>query len=244
LESLLGEINIFDKYGTDLCNKRFIEKNDMFWKLLWPHMCTNAIQSLPFYTTFCVGSGKFENRLGRMVHYGSWFNLSKQELQISIPGDRHRVARYFEGKIFHQFYVHNVNSLNFSDCFDGGSCLKLPFDSRRPISQRLFVTDFNCSHDLLIAYAIKRETQTIDMELILHLTDKATEKNAKILCNGNNISPVVDNNQEVGQQVIRIQALDKQNAREITVHVQQRRERHLPGFDFINDWEIRYKKNK
>jgi mannosyl-glycoprotein endo-beta-N-acetylglucosaminidase len=99
LESLQQNVDIEEENGSDVCNLRFLEKNEAFWKTLWPYLSTAAIHSLPFSTSFCLGSGKFENRLGRMVYYGPWFNLAKQELQISVPG----ISRFYEGELMSWF---------------------------------------------------------------------------------------------------------------------------------------------
>jgi hypothetical protein len=81
------------------------------------------------------------------------------------------------------------------------------------------------------------------MELVVHVSDKTTDddRRVKLVCIGNGSGHKRrDKTTNMGQREIRIRALDKQVVRELTMHIQHRRECHLPGFDVINDWEIRH----
>jgi hypothetical protein len=93
----------------------------------------------------------------------------------------------------------------------------------------------------LVAFAIKRDDKAIDLELVLIVSDKTTDdRRVKLVCVGNGSAHKRRDKTNMGQREIRIRALDMQVVRELTMHVQFRRECHLPGFDLINDWEIRH----
>lgn len=39
--------------GTDDINRKFLERNTRFWKLLWTYLYSRGPNTLPFYTSFC-----------------------------------------------------------------------------------------------------------------------------------------------------------------------------------------------
>jgi mannosyl-glycoprotein endo-beta-N-acetylglucosaminidase len=161
-ESLHEKVSLFEECGTDDCNSSFLENNDTFWRLLWPHLPTNAVTHLPFRTTFCLGSGKFQNCGGQCDEARPWFNLTKQSHQMSVPIGASGVSRCFE------------------DSFNGGCCLKLTYNEGA--QQRLFVCDFDCSQGLLVTLAVKCENEAVDVDLILHVVDKKLDQRRKIVC--------------------------------------------------------------
>lgn len=83
LESIEVEIRKERREFThDEVNARFMERDLKFWGPLWEYLELSGPSKLPFYTSFCLGSGKFSNRLGMPVKQKPWFNLTKQELQV------------------------------------------------------------------------------------------------------------------------------------------------------------------
>lgn len=206
-ESLNRLIDTEEKHGTNQCNEMFIEKNDKFWNLLWQHLNTRGPTEMPFFTSFCIGSGKIKNRLGRFQRK-SWFHLGRQEFQPSVPS---ALSRYFDNAL------------------DGGSSLKI---SEHPnLCSRLFVCDFKCNRDLIVAYAFKRNRQSVDLELVLHFYDNLTEKSVRVVCGDNELFD------EFGLK--NIIKLDGNDVKNITINLGNKKERHLPGSDLINGWEIR-----
>jgi endo-beta-N-acetylglucosaminidase D len=97
--------------------------------------------SLPFTTSFCLGSGKKNFRLGNGQENSQWFNLAKQHFQPSIP-----MSSYTE-----QVMNHYEASLN------GGSCLKIKAEDLR-----LFVCDISMHEDLLLCYAIQKSKKDVE----------------------------------------------------------------------------------
>lgn len=138
---------------TQELNTRFLARDRTFWGTLWPCMDTFGPNQLPFYTSFCIGSGEFANRLGMRVKRKSWFDLRKQELQPCNPS----IERCFD------------------DSFDGGSCLSFDKNSFGT-TDRLFVCDFGSFKDVLVSIAFKRNYRTIDLNLVLKLKPSPSQK--------------------------------------------------------------------
>lgn len=138
---------------TQELNTRFLERDRQLWGSLWPFLVVYGPNRLPFYTSFCIGSGKFSNRLGMRVKRKSWFDLRKQELQPCNPS----IERCFD------------------DSFDGGSCLS--FGKADGVkSHLLFECDFDIVRDVLVSIAYKRNHHSIDINLDLLLKPSATQK--------------------------------------------------------------------
>lgn len=78
-------IDPWTKNGTDECNYRFLARNNRFWGLLWKYLYSRGPNTLPFYTSFCMGSGKRQYRDGLAISNKAWFNLMEQEYQPSVP---------------------------------------------------------------------------------------------------------------------------------------------------------------
>lgn len=138
---------------TQELNTRFLARDREFWGSLWPSMAIYGPDQLPFYTSFCIGSGEFSNRLGMRVKRKSWFDLRKQELQPTNPS----IERCFD------------------DSFDGGSCLSFGKPSFGK-TDRLFICDFGAFKDVLVSVAFKRNYRTIDLNLVLKLKPSPSQR--------------------------------------------------------------------
>lgn len=55
-ENMQG-IDPWTKNGTDACNHQFLARNNRFWGMLWKYLYSRGPNTLPFYTSFCIGSG-------------------------------------------------------------------------------------------------------------------------------------------------------------------------------------------
>lgn len=167
--------NIKQPLGDDAVNEAFLMRNEKFWWLLWEHLATHPYLSLPFYTDFCLGSGKQTYVSGLpqadTVHdktdpavssiatasennfKSRFFNLSRQSLQPSVP-------------------LHDLATRYYDDAFNGGSCLRIQqFD----LSFRLFCCDFRMPRGgLVFAYAYKLDPKDGEFDCVVRF------------CTGNN----------------------------------------------------------
>uniref|UniRef100_A0A336MKC7 CSON002973 protein n=1 Tax=Culicoides sonorensis TaxID=179676 RepID=A0A336MKC7_CULSO len=139
--------------GTNELNMRFLARDRNLWSSLYSMLEIYGPNQLPFYSSFCIGSGEFFNRWGMRVKRKPWFDLRKQEIQPSNV----TLERYFE------------------DSFDGGSCLVFYQKSFNKI-ERLFITDFGYFKDLLVSYSFKRNYKLINVSLVLKLKASPTDK--------------------------------------------------------------------
>ncbi|XP_075159363.1 cytosolic endo-beta-N-acetylglucosaminidase [Haematobia irritans] len=152
--------NINQMHGDDDVNTTFLMRNEKFWWLLWDHLATHPYIQLAFYTDFCLGSGKKSYECGlpkSLANEGdevkvdqsgseSFFNLSRQSLQPSVP-------------------LYELASHYYDDAFNGGSCLRI---SQYDTSFRLFATDFKLpGGGLVFAYAYKLNPQDGEFDCIL-----------------------------------------------------------------------------
>lgn len=220
-------INIFSRYGTDLCNDTFLHRNDIFWALLWRYFYTTGPKILPFYTSFCIGSGKRLNHDGFLHSNETWFNLSEQQWQPSIPSLK--CERYFE------------------DSFNGGSCLKILPTST---NIRLFVTEFSLENGIIFSYAFKgnsRLSTDIDLAFIFNATIIDAERkhmtsmennNYQLICNAN------ENNTDFGDKNYprkMFNPLNGDKLKQTLIRLSERNEKILPtNATAENGWEIRY----
>ncbi|XP_017034910.1 cytosolic endo-beta-N-acetylglucosaminidase isoform X2 [Drosophila kikkawai] len=126
--------NIKNSRGDEQTNSAFLARNEAWWARIWPALATHPYRSLPFYTDFCVGSGRRSYDCGASDSGRSFFNLSRQSLQPSVPLDKNAVH-------------------DFETAFSG-SCSLLVANYERAF--RLFVTDFTLTRGvLLLGYAYK-----------------------------------------------------------------------------------------
>lgn len=204
-------VNIFVPTGSEICNTHFIERNDLFWELLWKHLLTTGPKLMPFYTSFCLGSGKQKYREGLLSHTRPWYNLSHQSWQPSVPSKSH--LRFF------------------NDSFSGGSCLKV-LPSTEP--KRLFAVDFTCQNDIILAYSFKRFDNNDEFQVLLNLKDEMSENCCQLFCGGNENSfgELVP-----GQRWCSL--LKGIDLRKILIHLSTKQERELPSVTPINGWEVR-----
>lgn len=160
-------VNIFSKNGTDICNSHFMDRNNIFWSMLWEYFYTSGPLQLPFYSSFCLGSGKQRYQDGVLSSDQSWFNLSYQSWQPSVPISS--AERYFD------------------ESFSGGSCIKI-LQTIEPI--RLFVTDFSCRNNVILSYAIKADVSVADIAIMLNVVNIDSKRYCRIFCGNENVMTV------------------------------------------------------
>lgn len=174
-------------------------------------MLTSGPTCLPFYTSFCLGSGKQQFRDGLLSHTRPWYNLSQQSWQPSVPS-----------KSYSRF---------FNDSFNGGSCLKI-LPTIEP--KRLFAVDFTCQNDIVLAYSFKRCNWNDEFQLVLNLKDEISGNCCQLFFGGNeNIY------EELAPGQKRCSLLKGIDLRKILIHLSTKQERELPSVTPINGWEIR-----
>ncbi|XP_054739508.1 cytosolic endo-beta-N-acetylglucosaminidase isoform X2 [Anastrepha obliqua] len=156
--------NIKQPLGDDAVNDAFLRRNEKFWFSLWEYLATHLYNVLPFYTDFCLGSGKctYVHGHSKSSVSGSgggdgeqFFNLSRCSLQPSVP-------------------LYLLAERYYSDAFNGGSCLRiLQYNN----SFRIFASDFRLqSGGLVFAYAFKLHPNDGDFDCILRF---CTRNNAR-----------------------------------------------------------------
>lgn len=206
-------IDPWTENGTDSCNQHFINRNNRFWSLLWAHFYTSGPKTLPFYTTFCMGSGKRNFRDGMEISASSWFSLMVHQWQPLLPGPG-TYQHYFE------------------DAFRGGSCLKIISNLK---DVRLFTTDFSCDSNIIVSYAFKRTSHLIHLNLTLNVSHRPAP--FYIVC-GEYLDETVYANDE---PVKFFEPLGGDNLRRVVMRLSERQERIFPTSRPVHGWEIRYK---
>ncbi|KAJ6638043.1 Cytosolic endo-beta-N-acetylglucosaminidase [Pseudolycoriella hygida] len=204
-------VNISEPTGNEICNSRFIERNDLFWQLLWKYLLTAGPTLLPFYTSFCLGSGKQQFRDGFVSYFRPWLNLSDQSWQPSVPS-----------KSYSRF---------FNDSFNGGSCLSL-LPTAEPT--RLFAVDFACQNDIILAYSFKRSSQNDDVQLMLNLRSENSNYCQLFFGGEENVYKYLAPGQ------IWCRSLKYMDLKKAIIHLSTKEERMLPSITPINGWEVRY----
>lgn len=147
------------KAGTDESNYQFLARNNRFWGMLWKYLYSRGPNTLPFYTSFCMGSGKRQYRDGLAISNQAWFNLMEQEYQPSVP---------------------SLFQYHFEEAYRGGSCIRFNDTIQ---NARLFVTDFTCNDDIVLSYVYKRSDPNINVTLILNVENDKGNKNILVYCN-------------------------------------------------------------
>ncbi|XP_026838103.1 cytosolic endo-beta-N-acetylglucosaminidase isoform X2 [Drosophila erecta] len=145
--------NIHNPRGDDQVNASFLARNEAWWARIWPTLATHPYSSLPFFTDFCVGSGrlKFERGWRTSAADRPFFNLSLQSLQPSVPLDRNAVH-------------------HFDEAYSGGCSLLMTNYER---AFRLFVTDFQLPLGvLLVSYVFKIDDDAVapNFDLLVRVT--------------------------------------------------------------------------
>lgn len=151
-------LNPFQTQHTDTVNHHFMQRNHLFWTLLWNYFYSSGPKALPFYTSFCLGSGRLKFRDGILTQSEPWFNIMEQEYQPSVPS----VYEYY-----------------FGDAFRGGCCLRFRGNVNK---LRLFVSDFRCADDMIVSYVFKRSSPHIRINLILKIVDHRNESHLIVHC--------------------------------------------------------------
>ncbi|KAH8354662.1 hypothetical protein KR084_001203 [Drosophila pseudotakahashii] len=141
--------------GDDQTNSAFLARNEAWWSRIWPTLATHPYRRLPFFTDFCVGSGRANYDRGFRTSgedSEAFFNLTRQSLQPSVPLDRNALH-------------------HFAEAFSGGSSLLVTNYER---AFRLFVTDFELTRGvLLLGYAYKihgADVAASNVDLVVRLT--------------------------------------------------------------------------
>jgi len=138
----------FDTFNAD-----FQARNEAWWARIWPTLATHPYSSLPFFTDFCVGSGRASYERGFRIAGEDmpFLNLSRQSLQPSVPLDKNAVH-------------------HFDEAFSGG-CSLLVTNYERAF--RLFVTDFELTRGVLLlgyAYKINGDDVATNFDLLVRVT--------------------------------------------------------------------------
>lgn len=199
--------------GTDICNRHFILRNNRFWALLWPSLYTSSYTQLPFYSSFCLGSGKQRYQDGILcAPVTSWFKLDLQARQPSVP------QQLFE--------------YNFEESFSGGSCIRvLPGSGLSP--RRLFAVDWQIGFGLIVAYAFKpiRIVENVSLWLRVESSDGNVFR-IECCSEENRLSQEVENQS-------RVFPLQGNDLRAVLIHIATGPEKSLPA-NAPNEWKVRY----
>lgn len=209
----IPDIDVRSVNGTDICNTEFIVRNDFFWSSLWKYFLTSGPITLPFYSSFCIGSGKVKRHNGAIKSNQPWFNLSKQEFQPSIPTSNRILLRCFD------------------DCFDGGSCLLMT--EKYNIDLRLFVCDFKIQDGIILSFAYKKYNVDVDVECLVNITNDTSH--LKIICSDITMPSHFEKANEKHVTYCKDSLLKK-----IQLQLQANREKCLPITNLVNEWHIRY----
>lgn len=204
-------LNPFEPNGSDVCNSHFIRRNNQFWSLLWKYLYSSGPKTLPFYTSFCLGSGKRKFRDGIESENSPWFNLMEQEYQPSVPVE---------------FNYH------FDEAYRGGSCIRF---MKNINGLRLFVTDFDCDQDIIISYVFKRSTPQIHVQFILNIV-KNDKQYLRATCG--DLVNLKEEEDPVAQK--HFYPLRGNNLRTVIIGLSERQEKLFASSQPINGWEARY----
>lgn len=197
-------------HAHDEINVRFMNRDVQFWQSLWNQLRMSGPSKLPFYSSFCLGSGYFANRLGMRVNRRPWHNLSKQEYQISVPS----VQR------------------NFDEALDGGSCLVFNNIDSMSRAQRLLVCSFQRMAGLILSLAFKRSHPEIDVNLLLmaYSHELGVAKCIILPSSRNAITT---------RESITCLPIPVDSFKDVQDFLQRNGKKHLPAVDAINGWELR-----
>ncbi|XP_055713116.1 cytosolic endo-beta-N-acetylglucosaminidase isoform X2 [Phlebotomus papatasi] len=209
-------VDIFSERGNTECNEAFFRRNNRFYASFWNYLYTSGPCELPFYTSFCVGSGLVRRELGVIVSSSPWFNLRLQQPQMSTPIDHTYIEHHFE------------------DSFDGGSCLRIT--SVSPRVYRLFCVDFNCTNDILFSFALKRSNKDIDLDIILFIVDATTEKRCRVVL----AEDFLYTERVTWPGNCSMKPLIEDNLLHVQHFLNRSNEKHIPVRSDINGWETRF----
>lgn len=203
-----------DGDGTDEVLRKFLDRDTRFWTLLWRYLFTTGPNTLPFYTSFCMGSGKKKFRNGMRIGSQPWFNLMEQQYQPSVP---------------------SMYEYQFDEAYHGGSCIKINSVVR---NIRLFACDFPCIHNLIVSFVFKRSDPHIEIQLVLNVQNEDGDKNILIYCESedrNRPSVAITPYERF------ISPLKTTLLKYTVIGLSNRHEKIFPTSDRpINGWETRY----
>ncbi|XP_069697491.1 cytosolic endo-beta-N-acetylglucosaminidase isoform X2 [Periplaneta americana] len=150
----------------------FVHLEYVFWQKLWPYLYIRGPTQLPFRTTFCQGYGEKMYHNGLVTCNSSWYNLSKQQYQPTVPSclndsfvDPVVKSRTEEGSIsFEKQDILKLISVGCiqhypQDAFTGGGCLQVCQLSKDRHSQRIFTCSFESRGEVLISFASKPNSE-------------------------------------------------------------------------------------
>lgn len=200
--------------GTDNINEKFLQRNTRFWSLLWTQLYSRGPNTLPFYTSFCLGSGKKQYRNGLQISSEPWFNLMEQQYQPSVPSQ-------FE--------------YQFEEAYHGGSCIK--FDKTGQ-NIRLFASDFSLKDNLIASFVFKRTDPAIDIQFVLNVQNEQGDRSLLVYCNSderNELNAVLKPSERI------VNPLKSNLLKYAVVGLSNRHEKIFPSSNrAINGWETRY----
>lgn len=201
---------------TPNLNEVFLRRNDQFFSSFWKDLYTSGPLEMPFYSSFCLGSGQKRFQLGRLIDNRPWFDLNAQSISMSVP-------------ITSQFLKND-----FSTAFEGGSCLKV-FGQSNSLPLRLFCCDFCCENDLIVAYAIRKSADHVDLEILLNLVNG--DRHCQVVCGS---EAFVRNGVDSWPGHYRMQNLNEGQVVFAKYFLERTQEKFIPcGNTHINGWEIR-----
>nr|XP_018911536.1 PREDICTED: cytosolic endo-beta-N-acetylglucosaminidase [Bemisia tabaci]XP_018911537.1 PREDICTED: cytosolic endo-beta-N-acetylglucosaminidase [Bemisia tabaci] len=162
-------IAIFAPAWTHECQNEsldYVQREMKFWEMLWPYLYLHGPASLPFSTSFCQGVGRKTFLEGEALTDSPWYNLAKQEYQLTKPsciedvGCNPDIKRCF----------HYTNQC----AYKGGCCLL--FAKHTGVNTyRLFMCGFvnDGTVSLKMIFAVKPidATKKIDYNLVLTVSD-------------------------------------------------------------------------
>lgn len=197
-------------------NEIFLERNDRFFASFWPDLYTSGPKEMPFYSSFCLGSGPSRFQNGRLIDSRPWFDMRAQSISMSVP---------IQG---------NFLNHDFSAAFDGGSCLKILGQSQS-LPLRLFCSDFSCENDLIVAYAMKKSAALVDLEILLNVVNG--DSHCQIVCGS---AQFIKADIDSWPGHCRKQNLNDQQLGFVRNFLARTEERHIPCSGLVNGWEIRW----
>lgn len=203
-------IDPFVPQGSELCNNHFLLRENLFWTLMWHNLYSRGPSKLPFYTSFCAGSGLKKYRDGLQTMNESWFNLMEQEYQPSVP---------------------SIFEYHFDEAYHGGSCIKLSGDVHK---LRLLCCDFGCENQLVPSYVIKRTSPQIHVQLVLKVVDDDRKQRLLVLCDND----AAETTSEIGAK--RVAPLRGVAMQRVLIALSRRQERLFSSRQPVNNWEAQY----
>lgn len=202
-------------------NEIFLRSNERFYSSFWKYLYTSGPREMPFYSSFCLGSGLRRFQAGRLIDNRPWFDLRSQTISLSVPIPNNRMEH------------------DFSTAFEGGSCLKIS-DKTLSLPMRLFCCDFCCENDLIVAYAMKKSVETVDLEILLNVING--DSHCQIVCGSAQFVrrggvTAAEASSWPGHH--RAQNINESQMAFAKNFLERTQEKHIPCTSQMNGWEIR-----